>query len=42
MGMSFVDTLIAESDATVVIVDCNHAPGGHWTTAYPYVRLHQP
>ncbi|BBY19591.1 NAD(P)-binding protein [Mycolicibacterium litorale] len=42
MGMAFVDTLIAESDATVVIVDRNHAPGGHWTTAYPYVRLHQP
>ncbi|OBF47657.1 NAD(P)-binding protein [Mycolicibacterium monacense] len=42
MGMAFVDTLIAESDATVVIVDRNHAPGGHWTTAYPFVRLHQP
>lgn len=42
MGMAFADTLIAESDATVVIVDRNHAPGGHWTTAYPYVRLHQP
>jgi hypothetical protein len=23
-------------------VDRNHQPGGHWTTAYPYVRLHQP
>lgn len=42
MGMAFADTLVAESDATVVIVDRNHAPGGHWTTAYPYVRLHQP
>jgi hypothetical protein len=42
MGMAFVDTLIGESDATVVIVDRNHAPGGHWTTAYPFVRLHQP
>ena len=42
MGLAFVDTLLAESDATVVIVDRNHAPGGHWTTAYPYVRLHQP
>lgn len=42
MGLAFVDTLIAESDATVVIVDRNHAPGGHWTTAYPFVRLHQP
>lgn len=42
MGLAFVDTLITETDATVVIVDRNHAPGGHWTTAYPYVRLHQP
>ncbi|MFS0897242.1 NAD(P)/FAD-dependent oxidoreductase [Mycolicibacterium litorale] len=42
MGMAFVDTLITESEATVVIVDRNHAPGGHWTTAYPFVRLHQP
>ncbi|MGE2714077.1 NAD(P)/FAD-dependent oxidoreductase [Mycolicibacterium litorale] len=42
MGMAFVDTLVGESDATVVMVDRNHAPGGHWTTAYPYVRLHQP
>ncbi|MBO0680281.1 NAD(P)-binding protein [Mycolicibacterium sp. S2-37] len=42
MGMAFADTLIAESDATVVIVDRNDQPGGHWTTAYPYVRLHQP
>jgi cation diffusion facilitator CzcD-associated flavoprotein CzcO len=25
-----------------VIVDRNHQPGGHWTTAYPFVRLHQP
>ncbi|KUI28491.1 hypothetical protein AU195_07400 [Mycobacterium sp. IS-1496] len=42
MGLAFVDTLITESDADVVIVDRNHAPGGHWTAAYPYVRLHQP
>ena len=42
MGMAFTDTLITETDATVVIVDRYHQPGGHWTTAYPYVRLHQP
>lgn len=42
MGMAFTDTLITESDARVVIVDRAHAPGGHWTTAYPFVRLHQP
>jgi hypothetical protein len=42
MGMSFVDTVVTESDATVVIVDRNDQPGGHWLTAYPFVRLHQP
>ena len=24
------------------MVDRNDQPGGHWTTAYPFVRLHQP
>lgn len=42
MGMAFTDTVIAESEARVVIVDRAHQPGGHWTTAYPFVRLHQP
>ncbi|MET0474831.1 MAG: NAD(P)-binding protein [Mycobacterium sp.] len=42
MGMAFTDTLIAESDATVVLVDRNDRPGGHWLSAYPFVRLHQP
>jgi hypothetical protein len=42
MGMAFVDTLITETDATVVLVDRNDQPGGHWVNAYPYVRLHQP
>ena len=42
MGMAFTDTLICESEARVVIVDRAHQPGGHWTTAYPFVRLHQP
>ena len=41
-GMAFVDTLIAESNAEVVIVDRRHRPGGHWLDAYPFVRLHQP
>jgi hypothetical protein len=41
-GMAFVDALIAESDAAVVMVDRRHAPGGHWLDAYPFVRLHQP
>jgi NAD(P)-binding Rossmann-like domain len=42
MGMAFTDTLVAETDAHVVLVDRGHAPGGHWTWAYPFVRLHQP
>lgn len=41
-GMSFVDTLLASSDADVVMVDRRHRPGGHWLDAYPFVRLHQP
>ena len=42
MGMAFTDTLVTESDAQVVIVDRGHSPGGHWNSAYPFVRLHQP
>ena len=42
MGMAFADTMVSESDAQVVIVDRGHQPGGHWTHAYPFVRLHQP
>jgi hypothetical protein len=41
-GMAFTDALISESDATVLIVDRRHSPGGHWNDAYPFVRLHQP
>ena len=42
MGMAFVDVLLTETDATVVLVDRRSRPGGHWTDAYPFVRLHQP
>ena len=41
-GMAFVDTLITERPADVVMVDRRHAPGGHWVDSYPFVRLHQP
>jgi hypothetical protein len=41
-GMAFADTLLAETDADVVLVDRRHRPGGHWLDAYPFVRLHQP
>jgi len=42
MGMAFVDALIDESDAHVVMVDRRHRPGGHWLDSYPFVQLHQP
>lgn len=41
-GMAFADSLFCESQATLVIVDRHHGPGGHWNDAYPFVRLHQP
>ncbi|WP_442929074.1 NAD(P)/FAD-dependent oxidoreductase [Mycobacterium sp. MS1601] len=40
--MAFVDTLISETAARVVMVDRQGQPGGHWNAAYPFVRLHQP
>ena len=33
MGLAFADTLVSESDATVVVVDRNDQPGGHWIRA---------
>lgn len=41
-GLGFVDALIEHCDASAVIVDRRHAPGGHWVDCYPFVRLHQP
>ena len=41
-GLAFADTLIAETDAQVTIVDRHGKPGGHWNDAYPFVTLHQP
>eukprot|EP00536_Pseudo-nitzschia_multiseries_P006341 jgi/Psemu1/324309/estExt_fgenesh1_pg.C_1330009 len=41
--LSFVDTVLSlREDVTFLIVDRNSAPGGHWTTAYEFVTLHQP
>ena len=42
VGMAFVDTMLDETEASFVIVDRHHLPGGHWNDAYPFVRLHQP
>jgi hypothetical protein len=42
LGMAFVDSLIENSDADVVMVERRHGPGGHWLDSYPFVQLHQP
>ena len=43
MGLSFADSLLtSDPDATIAIVDRRASPGGHWTEAYPFVRLHAP
>jgi hypothetical protein len=40
-GMAFVDSLIHNANAQVVLLDRRHSAGGHWLDAYPFVRLHQ-
>lgn len=42
VGMSFVDVMLAETDAEIVLLDSRAKPGGHWNDAYPFVTLHQP
>jgi len=42
LGMGFVDTLIQNSEADVVMIDRRHRSGGHWLDSYPFVQLHQP
>ena len=42
VGLAFADTLLAETDAHLTIVDREVAPGGHWNHTYPFVALHQP
>src|SRR6202048_3458905 len=41
-GLAFADTLLAEANVAVTLVDRREAPGGHWQQAYPFVRLHTP
>lgn len=41
-GLAFADSLLAESDVEVVLVDRRQDPGGHWRDAYPFIRLHSP
>ncbi len=42
VGLAFADTLLAETDADITIVDRHSKPGGHWNDAYSFVALHQP
>jgi hypothetical protein len=42
VGMAFVDAVIEDPTAEVVMVDRRGASGGHWLDAYPFVQLHQP
>lgn len=43
VGMAFADTMLTENkDATIIMVDRHHMPGGHWNDAYSFVNLHQP
>lgn len=42
MALAFVDALLDETDATVILLDRRPAVGGHWRDAYPFVRLHSP
>ncbi len=41
-GLAFADSLLAEADVDVVLVDRRERPGGHWQDAYPFVQLHTP
>ena len=42
VGLAFTDTLLAETNAHITIIDRHGRPGGHWNDAYPFVALHQP
>jgi hypothetical protein len=41
-GLAFTDSLVAETDADVTLIDRRRAVGGHWMDVYPFVRLHIP
>lgn len=42
VGMAFADTLLSDSEASMIVVDRRARPGGHWNDAYPFIRLHAP
>jgi len=41
-GLAFADSIMAEADVDVVLVDRRSHPAGHWRDVYPFVRLHSP
>lgn len=41
-GVAFADTLVAEADVDVTVIDRRRVAGGHWVDTYPFVRLHTP
>jgi NAD(P)-binding Rossmann-like domain len=41
-GLAFADSLVAEGEAHITLVDRREVPGGHWADVYPFVRLHTP
>ena len=42
-SLAFIDTLLTENPLlSIILVDKNPIPGGHWVHAYDYVHLHQP
>lgn len=42
VAMAFADTILSDTDASIIMVDRRHKPGGHWNDSYPFVRLHGP
>ncbi len=36
--MAFVDTLLAETNPTILLLNENHQPSGHSKAVYPLVR----
>jgi cation diffusion facilitator CzcD-associated flavoprotein CzcO len=39
VGMAFADSLLHETEATMVMADRRHRPGGHWNDAYTVERI---
>ena len=42
VGMAFADTLLDNSDASMILIDRREKAGGLWNDAYSFVRLHGP